>query len=532
MRMKFLLVAINSKYIHSNPAVYSLKAYAGKNSLKAGTVIEIQEYTINQMPSDILGSIYGEKPDYIGFSCYIWNRKFVDFLLPEIGKILPHTKVFLGGPEVSYHPEDELDRYENVSAVMVGEGEATFSNLLSVLPDDYKDWDERVLYDVPGLYTREGYTAERKALDMDELPFFYDFEGTDVSFENRIIYYEASRGCPYRCSYCLSSIEKSLRLRSTENVKKHLRFFLDKKVKQVKFVDRTFNANHDFALEIWKFINENDNGVTNFHFEIAADILTEDEISVLGTMRAGLVQLEIGVQSTNEQTLRAINRFARTDVIEKNVDKLLKPQNVHVHLDLIAGLPYEDMVSFKKSFNDVFSMKPHQLQLGFLKVLKGTLMEMSQDAFEIACTEQPPYEVLSTKWLSYDDVLKLKDVEKVLEDYYNSAQFTYTLPVIMEEFESPFDFFEALADYYKDNGYFVMTPARSRKYEILLEFCEHIKGSLYTEKMRDLLTLDYYVREKPKSKPSFVKNVPSEGLIDYTKRSPITYNFVANKSSV
>ena len=541
--MHCLLVGINSKFIHSNPGLYSLKSYAEYNisrffndndciGSKAVIDIEIAEFTINQQISEILSGIYRLNPDYLFISCYIWNREILDKLLPELPKVLPDVPVFLGGPEVSYHPELIMQQYPNIAGIMIGEGEETFTELVASLypayaklTSDESDMAECCLIPnislshISGMYLATGYTGERMPLSMDSVPFFYP-DCNAGTFDNRIIYYESSRGCPYRCSYCLSSIDKSLRFRSIENVYKHLDYFLKEEVRQVKFVDRTFNANHEHALSVWKYINEHDNGVTNFHFEIAADIMTDEEIAVINSMRPGLVQLEIGVQTTNPETLRLINRYADTAHIAEVVAKLLAPHNAHIHLDLIAGLPQEDFASFKKSFDEVFMMHPHQLQLGFLKVLKGTDMETKAKDLNIRYTSSAPYEVLSTSSISYKELLMLKDIEYVLEDYYNSAQFTQTLPRLLSMYDSAFDFFAALAAYYRNHDYFVRVPARSRRYDILLEFAGN------SEEIRDLLSLDYYLREKPKSKPDFVHNIPDMDKIDYSKRDPITGNHI------
>lgn len=520
--MKFLLVGINSKFIHSNLAVHSLKHYVDDNS-EYGNMVEVREYTINQRKEEILASIYKENPDYIGFSCYIWNWSMVREILMEIPKLLPNTEVFLGGPEVSYDRDDIFDKYPTIRAIIVGEGEKTFLEIIEnyCIPNINGTAN---LENIRGLKLPTGYTKSQEIMSMDEVPFSYDRE----LFENKIIYYESSRGCPFRCSYCLSSIDKDMRFRSLDKVYEHLDVFLKDKVPQVKFIDRTFNANHQHSTSIWNYILEHDNGVTNFHFEIAADIMTDEEIEIISKMRPGLVQLEIGVQSTNEKTLREINRYVNTEHIREVTQKLLKPHNAHIHLDLIAGLPFEDYESFKNSFNEVFSMNPHQLQLGFLKVLKGTVIETKIDEYEIKFLDTPPYEVLSTKWIDYGSILKLKKIEEVLELYYNSSQFTNTLPYLMGAFDTPFDFFDALANYYEEHEYFIKSPARSKKYDILLDFggqiypCED-KYLCKWEKIRELLTLDYYLREKPKSKPDFVKEVP-EIEFDYEHRDPITYN--------
>lgn len=494
--MKFLLVGINAKYIHSNPAIYSLRAYAGAEYRQN---IELAEYTINNYREEILADIYKRKPDIIGFSCYIWNFDMVRDLLPEIPKILPGTDIWLGGPEVSFEGPGIFDAYPMLTGIMAGEGEETFKELLAY----YQGNSHKTLSRIKGLLLREGYTAPGELPDMDRMPFLYE----DISeLGHRIIYYESSRGCPFRCSYCLSSIDKQVRLRNPDKVKKELQFFLDEKVPQVKFIDRTFNCNHDHALSIWRYILENDNGVTNFHFEIAADILTEEEIHLLQSMRPGLVQLEIGVQSTHAETLREINRYADISRIAEAVKKLRAKENIHIHLDLIAGLPLENYDTFVNSFNEVYSMKPHQLQLGFLKVLKGSPMVECAEEYGIVYQAKPPYEVLYTKWISYGEILKLKQIEEMVEIYYNSNQFERTVSLLAEEFQSPFALFEGLAAYYERMNYFWQTPARSYRYQVLLEFAGEANPE-EEELYRELLTYDFYLRENAKSRPGFCRNL-------------------------
>lgn len=504
--MKFLLVAINAKYIHSNPAIYSLRAYAGE---EMRPYIELAEYTINQSLQEIMADIYHREPDVIGFSCYIWNWSMVQELLTEIPKVLPDTDIWLGGPEITYDAEEILSSksFAFVKGIMVGEGEATFRELMEYYT--YKGSDPWYLKDIPGLCLRSGVTPPRQLIDLNEIPFLYD---DLMPFANKIIYYETSRGCPFRCSYCLSSIDKSVRFRDIDVIKRELQFFLDHNVKQVKFVDRTFNCSREHAMEIWRYIYENDNGVTNFHFEISADILSEEEIALLHKLRPGLAQLEIGVQSTNPETLQAIQRVMDIDRLEQVAGAIRSGGNIHQHLDLIAGLPYEDYESFTRSFDRVYRMRPEQLQLGFLKVLKGSLMHEKAGEYGIFYTDYPPYEVLYTKWLSYEDVLRLKGIEEMVELYYNSNQFTHTLPILEGVFGGPFAMFEALADFYRANGYFINSPARAYRYQVVLEFAErydHDREPLY----RELLLYDMYLRENLKSRPDFAKD-----LTPYKKR--------------
>lgn len=509
--MKILLTAINAKYIHSNLAVYSLKAYAEKHLENMKDIdkikIEIAEYTINQQIEDIMMDIYEKNPDILCLSCYIWNLSYIESLVREISKIKPGMPIWLGGPEVSYDSEDVLMRLFGVKGVMKGEGEKTFQSLCEAY-GTHKTKDED-LKEIAGITFRAEHIPAtdgeiisnpwRTPMDLSEVPFVYH----DMKdFEHKIIYYETSRGCPFSCSYCLSSIDKKLRFRSLELVKKELQFFIDHKVPQVKFVDRTFNCNHDHAMEIWTYIAEHDNGITNFHFEVSADLLNEQELTLIKTMRPGLIQLEIGVQSTNPETIREIHRTMDFEKLSGIVERIRSGKNIHQHLDLIAGLPYEDIESFAKSFDDVYALKPHQLQLGFLKVLKGSYMEEQKDRYGLVYKSTPPYEVLFTKWLSYDDVLRLKGIEEMVEVYYNSRQFEHTLEALEQEYTSMFLFYETLWNYYKKTGLHNMQHKRSARYEILLDFIsEHYPDT--REYYRSLLTYDYYLRENAKTRPEF-----------------------------
>lgn len=497
--MKILLTAINAKFIHSNLAVYSLKSYAqsyleSKSEKETGTTISLAEYTINQQTDDILMDLYKKHPDILCFSCYIWNISYVEAIVREIKKILPQTEIWLGGPEVSYDSEEVLRRLSEVKGVMKGEGEETFAMLA----------DGTELTDLAGITYRDSdgmihANPWRDVMDLNKVPFIYE-DMTD--FEHKIIYYESSRGCPFSCSYCLSSVDKKLRFRSLDKVKKELQFFIDHKVPQVKFVDRTFNCSHEHAQEIWKYLIEHDNGVTNFHFEVSADLLNAEEITLIRSMRPGLIQLEIGVQSTNPDTVKEIHRTMKFEKVAANVRAVKEQGNVHQHLDLIAGLPYEDMESFRKSFNDVYELRPEQLQLGFLKVLKGSFMNENKDVYGLVYKNTPPYEVLYTKWLSYEDVLRLKGVEEMVEVYYNSGQFSKTLPELEKGFKDCFGMYDALASYYEQNGYHLVNHTRVARYEILLSFAKENMPEC-EQKIRELLIYDYYLRENAKNRPDF-----------------------------
>ena len=516
--MKILLVACNAKYIHSNLAVYDLQAYASDYA----DHIVLKEYTINQQKDDIMRDIYLEHPDVVCVSCYIWNLSFVKELMADLIKILPGADFWAGGPEVSYDAEKFLTENSEFKGVMVGEGEETFKELAGY----YVEKNPQDLKDMTGICYRDGdqiiHNGWRQIMDLSSIPFIYK----DLSeFKNRIIYYESSRGCPFSCSYCLSSIDKKLRFRDTETVKKELQFFIDNKVPQVKFVDRTFNCKHDHAMAIWKYINEHDNGVTNFHFEISADLLREEELQEMSTMRPGLIQLEIGVQSTNPDTIKAIHRTMDFEKLKGIVDRIHSFGNIHQHLDLIAGLPYEDYDSFRNSFNDVYALKPQQLQLGFLKVLKGShMMEMCRE-YGIVYKTQEPYEVLSTKWLDYDHVLKLKTVENMVEVYYNSGQFQNTLEYLEKFFPDAFSIYERLGSFYMEKGYGDISHTRMRRYEILLEFLEDMP-EISVDQVKDQMVYDLYLRENLKSRPGFARDQkPFERQIwDFRKREKVAKN--------
>lgn len=516
--MKILLAACNAKYIHSNLAVYNLKSCSGEYSSR----VVVKEYTINQIRDDILKDIYLEQPDVVCFSCYIWNISFVRELVPDLKKILPQVEFWAGGPEVSYDAVEFLKKNPAFFGVMVGEGEETFHELAGY----YIERKPETLSGIRGVAFRDEnkgrdivHTGWRELMDLSKVPFAYS---NLTEFKNRIIYYESSRGCPFSCSYCLSSIDKKLRFRDIELVKKELQFFIDNKVPQVKFVDRTFNCKHDHAMEIWRYITENDNGITNFHFEISADLLRAEELALMKTMRPGLIQLEIGVQSTNPQTIKAIRRTMDFEKLKGIVEQIHSFGNIHQHLDLIAGLPYEGYDSFHKSFCDVYALRPEQFQLGFLKVLKGShMMEMTGE-YQIIYKDREPYEVLSTAWLTYGEILRLKMVESMVEVYYNSGQFKNTLVFLEKYFDDPFRMYEALGRFYEKKGYSEISHSRMRRYEILMEFAGEQK-EIPSEALSDVMLLDLYLRENLKSRPSFASDQkPYERLIwDYRKAKKI-----------
>ncbi len=621
--MKVLLTAINAKYIHSNLAVYSLKAAAREFEEQ----VELAEFTINHRPEVIFGEIYRKKPDLLLFSCYIWNRREVLEIAENIRKVLPDTVIWAGGPEVSWDAELFLRENPQFDGVMIGEGEQTFYRLLQYYdklfalrslagPDNsaagvpakpplscgaafpYSEpeepwrseikpplsrgatfpysgpeepWRSEIkpplsrgatfpyseLEEIPGIAWRVAENQQGPGCEvlgkpgrecrseepgtgnltafpvrlpansagedapegtgpltqlqqnppappertLDALPFVYhDLQ----KFENRIIYYESSRGCPFSCSYCLSSLEKRVRFRSLELVKKELAFFLEHQVRQVKFVDRTFNCRHSHAMEIWRFLLEHDNGVTNFHFEISADLLTEEELTLLAKMRPGLVQLEIGVQTVNPEALAAIHRTAPFEKIAEHVRRIAASHNIHQHLDLIAGLPFEGYESFGRSFDAVYALHPQELQLGFLKVLRGSEMQKRAGEYGIVYRSEPPYEVLQTRWISCGELLRLKEIEEMLEVYYNSHQFDRTIGALELEYGRPFALYEALASFYRvreDGQQGQRSYTRMQRLELLREFVRETLGQrdLRTTMDQDTQTEQEQAERKTKS---------------------------------
>ncbi len=537
--MKILLTAINAKYIHSNLAVYALKAAAGEYSPQ----VAIAEYTINNSPEDVLSEVYKQKPDVLMFSCYIWNIAMVEEVSREFHKLCPTVPIWVGGPEVSYEVEDFLEKHPQIQGIMMGEGEETLHRLCQyyVLGEL-----EEVLRSIKGIAYRSTQSEEimvnewRPVSDMSGLPFAYN---RMEDFSNRIIYYESSRGCPFSCSYCLSSIDKQLRFRDIELVKEELLFFMEQKVPQIKFVDRTFNCRHDHAMAIWQFIKDHDNGITNFHFEISADLLREEELELISTMRPGLIQLEIGVQSTNEATILEIHRTMRLESVKEVVRRIKSFGNIHQHLDLIAGLPYENYDCFGRSFDEIYALKPNQLQMGFLKVLKGSYMYEHKEEYGILYHDMPPYEVMATHWLSYDDVLRMKRVEEMLEVYYNSGQFEVTMQVLEHRFAGPFEMYQKLGDFYESCGLFAMSHSRIRRAEILMDFLrqEWQASDSYEADMeciRQALVFDIYYRENSKSRPEWAgdsgafKNIThyycKNGKLSHVE--PFDYDFLRHRS--
>ncbi len=452
-----LLVGINAKYIHTNLALRDLRAYA---LARGNFSVQLQEFTINQPLDQILEGIYRAEPALIAFSCYIWNLDLVQKLGDDLKQILPRVPIICGGPEVSFESVRFLQENPWADGVLSGEGEEAFFQLLRAVRG------EQAYGEVPSLiWRRNGEIVENplaEPLDLQEIPFPYG-QGEDLS--NRIVYYESSRGCPFRCRYCLSSLAGNVRLLPLERVYQDLDFFLKRQVRQVKFVDRTFNCNREHAMGIWRYLIEHDNGVTNFHFELAAHLLRPQELELLRTAREGLFQFEIGVQSTNASTIQAIDRTTDFQTIGRACRTIASFGNIHQHLDLIAGLPWEDFASFGRSFDDVYALGPEQLQLGFLKVLKGSGMYRDAARYGILYRHRPPYEVLQTHVLPYGDLLRLKEVEAMVELYYNSCRFSQGVEYLVSLWPRPFLFYLELGEFFLQRGYTPSSLTESRQYE-------------------------------------------------------------------
>ena len=488
-----LLVGINAKYIHINLALRCLRAYSEK---RGNFPLQIQEYTINQPLDQMLEGIYQAQPAVIAFSCYLWNIELVEKLGDDLKQILPQVPIICGGPEVSYDAKDFLNRHPWADGILVGEREEAFYQLLRGFQGEIS------LEQVPSLVWRQGeHLVENPLaapLPLEEIPFPYQ-EGEDLS--NHILYYESSRGCPFRCRYCLSSLAGKVRLLPLDRVYEDLAFFLSKGVRQVKFVDRTFNCNREHARGIWRFLMEHDNGVTNFHFELAAHLLQEEDLELLRTARKGLFQFEIGVQSTNEDTIRSIDRTTNFSTIQQVCRTLASFENIHQHLDLIAGLPWEDFASFGRSFDDVFALRPEQLQLGFLKVLKGSGMHRDAQRYQIRYRHRAPYEVLQTHVLSYGDLLRLKELEMVLELYYNSGRFACTTDYLASLWDRPFSFFLELGAYFSAHGYTPTNLTQERQYEALRSFALESRPQVDPWALDSRLLFDLCRHQRPRKLP-------------------------------
>lgn len=507
--MKTVLLALNAKYIHTSLALRYIKAYCKDYEDN----IHIIETSINNNENEIIKSIYEQAPDLLGISCYIWNMSYIKMLIPTLKKILPHTTIILGGPEVSYDSSSLLLDC-GADMIMEGEGEETWKEYL-----DYRIKGIGELDAIDGLTYKIGSeqimkNPPRKPLNLQKLPFVYDnMEGLD----HKIIYYEASRGCPFSCQYCLSSIEHGVRFVPVERVKQHMQYFLDNHVKQVKFVDRTFNTRKTYAMEIWEYIITHDNGYTNFHFEIAAELIVEEMYSLLEKARPGLIQFEIGVQSTNPEVLKIIKRPMPFEDIKKVVERIKVMGNIHQHLDLIAGLPLEDYASFEKSFNDVIGVRPEQFQLGFLKLLKGSGLRERAEHYGLIYKAEPPYEILYTSHISFKEILRLHSIDELVDRYYNSGRFENILNYLFEAFQTPFKFFEKLSLFWEEKGLDEVEHNKMAYYLHLQAFCEEqaiVMDGVHPGLTKELLRFDYLSKERLNEVPAILETIERSSLKD------------------
>lgn len=491
--MKIVLVGINSKYIHSNLAIRYLKTYT--EDLNYDCIIK--EFSINDIDDHIIERIMEENADIVAFSCYIWNMEFIKRISNVIKLINPKIEILYGGPEVTYNAKKFLE--ENCGEYLIeGEGEVTFKNFVK-----YK-LKEKNINEIKGLYYKQNnevkFNGISENINMNDLKFPYIKED---DMENKIIYYESSRGCPFKCKYCLSSVTNGVRFLDVERVKKELKYFVDNDIKLIKFVDRTFNCNKKYTKEIWSYLCNLETDST-FHFEIAADLLTDEEIEILNNAPKGRLQLEIGVQTTNIDVLHNINRVIKFENLKEKVLEIGKNKNVGQHLDLIAGLPGESFESFKKSFNDVYSVRPDQLQLGFLKLLKGSLMRIEAEKWGIVYSPYAPYEILKNNDLSYKELLKLKKVEEMLDKYYNSARFKNVIEFLVTKYCSAFDLYYDLSEFFEEKGYFDKKINTLEYYKALIDFNNKKFNGEFDIELKELLKYDYLEVNKRKWVPEFL----------------------------
>ncbi|WP_085829493.1 B12-binding domain-containing radical SAM protein [Clostridium massiliodielmoense] len=546
-KLKTLLVGINSKYIHSNLAIRYLKEYTKQLDYEC----KIREFSINDRRKRILKEIINEDADIICFSCYIWNIELVKELASLIRIVNSNIKIIYGGPEVSFDGKEFLS--SNPGEYLIeGEGEETFKELIQLEIYNFKnnisdaelknnftnedsfgkiDETNKSLSEIEGLFYKINkkvfYNGKRRNMDINQVIFPYD---ENDNLKNKIVYYEASRGCPYGCKYCLSSVDRNLRFRNIETVKKELKYFIDKEVRMVKFVDRTFNANEKFAIDIWDFLIGQDTN-TKFHFEISANILTENQFNVLSRAPKGRLQFEVGVQTTNNEILRNINRYVNFEDIEEKVEEIKKLNNISQHLDLIAGLPGENLKSFINSFNDVYSIKPEEIQLGFLKLLKGSPMLEEKDKWGMKYSPYPPYEILSTNDISYNEILLLKKVEAMVDKYYNSGKFNNIISYFELKFDTPFEFYYQLGEFFEEKGYFDRNISGTDYYKVFLEFnSEKLRQD--NDILKDVIKYDYVKYNKKNWVPKFLERKINKKLTNEIKEKIINSNPGANKNKL
>ncbi|MFL0164402.1 B12-binding domain-containing radical SAM protein [Candidatus Clostridium helianthi] len=492
--MKVLITAIDSKFIHSNLAVRYLKSFTRDMDYES----KIKEFTINDREGRILEEIIKEKPDIVAFSTYIWNVELISRVANLIKRVDSNIEILYGGPEVSFDSRSFLKN--NVGEYVIeGEGEKTYRDFIL-----YKLGKIR-LEDVRGLHYKVNdivYSNEKRPLmSMDEIVFPYE-ENEDLT--NKIVYYEASRGCPFNCKYCLSSTSHGVRFLDIDRVLKDLMYFINKEVRLVKFVDRTFNCNSKFAMAIWDFLINKDTN-TQFHFEISADILKPQEIELLSKAPKGRFRFEVGVQTTNDEVLRNINRFVNFSDIKEKVLEIEALRNIDQHLDLIAGLPGEDYESFKKSFNDMYEIKPEEIQLGFLKLLKGSSMREDAEKYGMEYSPYPPYEILKTDKISYEELLKLKKVEEMVDKYYNSQKFNHIIRYFERKFELPFDFYYSLGMFFEDKGYFSKNIGNAEYYKVFLDYSESVLQES-NKHLKEIIRFNYLIFNKKRGLPEFLRS--------------------------
>ncbi len=524
--MKVILVGVNSKFVHSNLAIRYLKAYTEDLNYTCKNM----EFSINDRVERVVEELLQEKPNFIGFSCYIWNIDFIIQLANLIKLVNPDIEIAYGGPEVTYNPKEFLST--NVGEYVIeGEGEESYRELIINKLKEINNGE--IIESITGIYIKRknniSYGGKRSLMDMNNIIFPYD---EAENLDNKIVYYEGSRGCPFNCKYCLSSTIHGVRFLDINRVRKELKFFIEKGVSLVKFVDRTFNCNKVFANAIWEFLIA-EGGETIFHFEISADLLSIESIEILKRAPKDMFQFEIGVQSTNEEVLKSINRTIKFSDISKKVRELNELNNIKQHLDLIAGLPGENYESFKKSFNDVYKIEPEELQLGFLKLLKGSQMRDESDKWGIVYSPYPPYEVLKTKDITYDELIRLKKVEHMVDKYLNSGKFNNIIKFFLcsNVFAEPFDFYYELSRFFEWKGYFARNISSNTYYELFMEFNkEVVKGNELV--LRDIIKYDYLCFNNKRGIPEFMKENMDKSMEKNIKSKLQEEKYIDNTSQV
>lgn len=490
--MKTVLSTLNAKYIHTNLAIRCLKAYCADEF-----EVELAEYTIKDPAMNIITDLYRRKPDVVGFSCYIWNIEQTVDIVRMLRKVLPEVTILLGGPEVSFDTDEWMKRVPEVDFIIMGEGEATFLHLLRELDGG------RSFPSVLGAAYREGerivLNPPRPALDLSSLPSPHRFPEDVPQIPERIVYFETSRGCPFNCQFCLSSLETGVRYFDLERAKQDLLYLIESGAKQIKFMDRTFNIKKDYAMEIFRFLIDNHRGCV-FQFEITADIMWPDVLEYLAEHAPpGIFRFEIGVQSTNELTNDLVKRRQNFGKLTRTVHMIKDSGKIDQHLDLIAGLPEEDYASFRQTFNDVFAMEPEELQLGFLKMLRGTGMRKDADKYGYAYMDNAPYEILGNDRLPFDDIIRIKRAEDILEKYWNAHRMDHTVKYLLHrEFPTPFDFFQQFGDFWEDNGWQRIGHQLEDLFIRLAAFVQSIPSIAPASQriIEDLMKLDYYAGHK------------------------------------